>query len=81
MSDIDVLHTQLKQQLNRLFFKNPEELRGYITGFIVYLAKSLGTLFKKAPLNLREEIAKEKEAYGHIISIKEEKTILIEYIL
>ncbi|MFA6256082.1 MAG: hypothetical protein WC606_02760 [Candidatus Absconditabacterales bacterium] len=80
MSDIDVLNTQTKQRLNKLFFKNPEEIRGYITGFSVYLAKSFTRIFTKGQISsLTEEIAKQKEAYDHIIDIQ--GTIIIEYIL
>lgn len=82
MSDIDFLNTKIKQQLNKLFFKNPEEIIGYITGFIVYLGKSFVHIFTKMqPYSLEEEIAKEKESYGHIIDIKDNASIIIEYIL
>ena len=82
MSDIDFLNTRIKQQLNKLFFKNPEEIIGYITGFIVYLGKSFVHIFTKMqPYSLEEEIAKEKESYGHIIDIKGNASIISEYIL
>lgn len=82
MSDIDFLNIATKQWLNRLFSKNPEEIFGYITGFIVYLTKSLVHIFNKIqPYNLEDEIAKEKEDYGRIIDIQGNVSIISEYIL
>jgi len=82
MSDIDFLNTKTKQQLNKLFFKNPEEIRAYITGFIVYAVKSLTHIFTKMqPYTLESEIAKRKEDYGHIIEIPGNASIITEYIL
>lgn len=82
MSDIDFLNAQTKQQLNKLFFKNPEEIRAYVTGFIVYIAKSFAHVFAKIqPYTLESEIAKEKEAYDHIIDIPGNASIITEYIL
>ena len=83
MSDIDFLNTSTKQWLNRLFFKNPEEMIGYVSWFLVYLIKSLVHIF--APIQaytLTEEITKEKSAYGRIIDIQNtNRNIIIEYIL
>ena len=82
MSDIDFFNIPTKQWLNKLFLKNPEEIFGYITGFIVYLGKSLVGIFRKTPAyNLLDEIAKEKESYGRIIDIQGNVNIIIEYIL
>lgn len=82
MSDIDMLQTQTKQQLNKIFSKNPEEVRGYVTGFVSYLGKSIKHLFKPTETyTLEQEIAQEKEAYGAIIDITTMTSISIEYIL
>lgn len=82
MSDIDFLNIPIKQRLNKLFFKNPEEIRWYITGFIIYLGKSFVHIFKKMqPYSLENEILKEKEDYGRIIEIQGNANIIIEYIL
>lgn len=82
MSDVDFLNIQIKQHINTLFFKNPEEIMWYATGFLIYLAKSLGHIFvSMQPYNLAAEIAKEKEIYSHIITLQDNKYIIIEYIL
>jgi hypothetical protein len=82
MSDIDVLHHKTKQYLNMLFFKNPEELRGYITGFLIYLGKSFVHLFTKMEVyTLSNEIVQEKERYGHIIDIQNNTKLIVEYVL
>ena len=82
MSDIDILNISVKQRLNALFIKNPEEIRWYITWSIVYLMKSCINILKKlSPYTLSWEIAKEKEVYNHIIDIQGNMNIIMEYIL
>lgn len=71
MSDIDFLPIVMKQSINSLFLKNPEELVGYLTGMIVYLTKLFAHIFTKVPAyTLEEEIQKEKESYSRIIDIQ-----------
>jgi len=82
MSDIDFINIPVKQWLNKLFLKNPEEIRWYFTGLCIYIGKSLAHIV--APVQyyaLEEEIAQEKEAYSRIIDIQGNISILIEYIL
>ncbi len=82
MSDIDFLNTPVKRKLNKLFTKNPEELRWYITGFIVYFAKSCIHLFSPMkPYTLHDEITKEKEVFSHILTLQNNTSIILEYIL
>ncbi|MCX6825038.1 MAG: hypothetical protein NTY80_02325 [candidate division SR1 bacterium] len=82
MSDIDFVNTTIKQHINILFLKNPEEIFGYVTGLFVYLWKAFIHLFSKIEsYSLQNEIAKEKEVYSRIIDIPENKNIIIEYIL
>jgi len=82
MSDIDFLNIPTKKILNTLFFKNPEEIIGYITGFFIYLTKSFVHIFTKIETyTLEWEVAKQKEYYGHIIDIRWNTQIIIEYIL
>ncbi|EKD25351.1 MAG: hypothetical protein ACD_80C00080G0004 [uncultured bacterium (gcode 4)] len=82
MSDIDFINVPTKQRLNRLFFKNPEEIFGYVTGTFAYLGKSFARIFtKKPPYSIEEEIKKEKENYGHILDIQGNTGIILEYIL
>lgn len=82
MSDIDFIPISVKQSLNSLFLKNPEELVGYLTGMIVYLAKLFAHMFTKIPAyTLEEEIQKEKESYSRIIDIQGNGYIIWEYLL
>ncbi len=82
MSDIDFLTPQTKQYINQLFFKNPEEIRWYVSWLGVYLAKAGVNIFKKTQAaHLSEEIAQEKEVYSRIIDTQDNKDILYEYIL
>jgi hypothetical protein len=57
--------------LNTLFTKNPEELWGYVTWCIRYVATLFPTLWtrKATPLNLSAVIEQEKQAYSRIIDI------------
>lgn len=41
MAGLDVLHIQAKSGISNLFIKNPEEIRGYVTGTLVFLVKGL----------------------------------------
>ncbi len=82
MSDIDVFTITIKQRLNILFTKNPEELRWYITWLITYLGKTIGRLFFNGDeYTLSGDIAKEKEVYSRIIDIHNNTLLIIEYIL
>ncbi len=71
VSDIDIVATKTKQWLNTLFTKNPEELWGYVTWCIRYVATLFPTLWtrKATPLNLSAVIEQEKQAYSRIIDI------------
>jgi len=82
MSDIDVLSITAKQRLTQLFLKNPEEIRWYLSGTIVYLAKNIKKIIIPSldQPSLHNEIAKEKEKYSRIIDIYDH-TLLWEYIL
>ena len=82
MSDIDFLNIPTKQRINTLFLKNPEEIRWYVTGLLIYIGKSFIHIFTQMqPYTLEGEIASEKEAYSHIIDIQSDRSIIIEYIL
>lgn len=83
MSDIDFIPLALKQWLNTLFLKNPEELAGYLTGTIVYLVKSFARIWRNdsATLRLKDEIDKEKTAYSRITHVQKNPYIIGEYFL
>lgn len=82
MSDVDFVSIKIKQRLNILFLKNPEELRWYVTGLVVYLAKSLVHIFAKMqPYTLQTEITKEKTIYSGIMDIQGNTSLIAEYIL
>ena len=82
MSDIDFLTIPIKQRLNKLFLKNPEEMMWYITWSLRYLIQSFVHIFVPMPVyTLQIEIVKEKESYSRIIDIYNNTNIIIEYIL
>jgi len=82
MSDIDFLHIKTKQRLNKLFIKNPEEIRAYITWFFRYLGKSFKHLFVPTfAYSLDTEIIQEKQVYQRIIDQKSNKELIREYFL
>lgn len=82
MSDIDFISIHIKQKLNTLFFKNPEELRWYVTGFVAFMAKSFVHMFTSLPpYSLEDEIHKAKDVYNHIMDISWHTSLIIEYIL
>jgi len=83
MSGIDVLHIQAKSDISNLFFKNPEEIRGYLTGCIVFIAKSIAKIVHtpKGIFTLHTCIQAEKDEYSHLYNIKKNREIWIEYII
>ncbi len=81
MSGIDILSISLKQRLNKLFIKNPEEIRGYVVWSCSYLIKWLFHLVvTMQPYTLHDEIIQAKKSYEQILSL-EEPVIIWEYIL
>ncbi len=82
MSDIDFLSIPIKQQLNKIFVKNPEEFFWYITWFISYIGKSIThTFISMQPYTLASEIHREIEVYSRIIDLQGTTSIIIEYII
>lgn len=82
MSDIDILSIQNKQRINKLFFKNPEELRWYVLGFFTYLGKSIIHFFVPSRSStLSHEIQTYKNIYSQIVAIKNNSYLIVEYIL
>ena len=72
-----------KERINKLFTKNPEEIRGYITGFVLFLGRGLARIFRKpqTPLSLTDSIAEEKTAYSHLYNTKEKTGIWRDYMI
>ncbi len=82
ISDIDVISMSTKHRLNSLFLKNPEELRGYITWFLIYIGKLFIHLFRPMKAyTLSQEVMYEKEVYSHILNIQNNTPIISEYII
>ena len=82
MSDIDFLTIPIKQRLNKLFLKNPEEIMGYVTWLFLYILQSFVHIFVPMPAySLQTAIVKEKESYSRIIDIHNNTNIIIEYML
>lgn len=83
MAGIDVLHIQAKSDISNLFMKNPEEIRWYFTGTIVFLIKGIGKLFRSPtlPLTITNCIQSEKDAYSRLYNVKRNREIWIEYFI
>lgn len=80
---IDVLPLKVKDQINHIFTKNPEELRGYISGTIVYGARSFAKIFHtpaQTP-SLQTSIDEEKELYSRLYPLKWYPLLWIEYLI
>jgi hypothetical protein len=72
MNNIDVWKTT-KQKLNKLFTKNPEELRWYIGWFITHI-------FSRSKISLQDHINIKKEKYQLLFKLNN-KQIALEYII
>jgi hypothetical protein len=83
MAGLDILHIQAKSSISNLFTKNPEEIRWYVTGLFVFLAKGLGNIFRKsvAPLSLQTCVDEEKEHYSRLYNLHNSRQIWIEYLI
>ena len=80
---IDVIPLHVKDQINHLFSKNPEELRWYVTGTVVYGARSFAKIFH-APTestSLQMSIDQEKELYSRLYPLKGYPLLWIEYLI
>ncbi len=79
---IDVLHLQTKMSINNLFTKNPEEIRWYVTGFVLFLLKGLWRMVRTSatPLSLHDCIEGEKIAYSRLYNITQSRTVRMEYL-
>jgi len=75
---VDILDKTVKNKLNKLFKKNPEEIWAYIKWIIVYSIKKLKGDLKK--YDLKVIIEEEKEIFGKLVKINN-KTIILEYLL
>jgi len=81
-SDIDILDISIKRNFNKLFTKNPEEIRWYVVGFLSYLIQSIVHLVRPSThYSLDTEIDTAKESYSRIIDIKKNRSLIGEYIL
>ncbi len=83
MAGVDVLHIQAKSDISNLFFKNPEEIRWYFTGAIIFLWKSIGKIFRAPamPVTIANCIQSEKDAYSRLYNVKHNRNIWAQYII
>jgi len=82
MSDIDIVDIRTKRIFNKLFTKNPEEIRWYVVWFFSYLLKSLIHLVRPSThYSLDTEIDTAKASYSRIIDITKHTSLIGEYIL
>lgn len=83
MAGLDVLHIQAKSDINNLFFKNPEEIRWYFSGGILFLWKGIQKAWNKTlPIfTLQSCIDQEKEEYSRLYNISQSWEIWVEYLI
>ena len=83
MVGIDVLPLHVKQQINLIFTKNPEELRWYITGICRYGLQAIGHIFHPASIqtSLQSYVDEEKEKYSRLYPLSQYPSLWAEYIL
>jgi len=75
---IDFISNRTKRLINNLFYKNPEEIRWYITWTISFL---LNKIFRWSKEKIIYFINMQKEKYSPIYNVKEIWRIRIEYII
>lgn len=73
---IDFVSPQIKKIINRLFTKNPEEIRWYIKGSIMYLYNKVTDQLNKKEIGYF--IDKEKEEFGLLYKIQLHNSIKIK---
>lgn len=78
LAGIDVLHIKAKQDINAIFFKNPEEIRWYVTWTLAFCYKKCTS---SASTTLTSSIQEAKQTYTHLYNVKTQKSIRIEYII
>lgn len=76
-ADIDIIPSKIKQFLNTLFYKNPEEIRWYIIWSLVWCIK---TLFHSSS-SLADTIAEYKQPYTYLYDIRTFSSIQWQYLI
>lgn len=77
MSQTDIIPPKVSAFVNKLFYKNPEELRGYVTGTLVFIVRSL---FHK-PCSWSDCIVDAKQPYTYLYDIRKFGIIQWQYAL
>ncbi|MEF2176215.1 MAG: hypothetical protein V3575_07135 [Candidatus Absconditabacteria bacterium] len=70
LGGIDFIKDNQKEKIDGLFNNNPEEIIGYVTGFLKFLISK----FTKKKVNLNELISKDKKMYSQIVDLDNNRT-------
>ncbi len=79
MSWIDVFDSSIKKHINKIFYKNPEELWWYVRWIVVFRVQKF-TVKNNQKISFKQSIQKEKETMQHLFSIQN-KALLAQYII
>lgn len=82
LSGIDLISDEIKKKVNKVFYKNPEEIRWYVSGWISFVIKKLAlhsSLDNETQLNLDECIKDEKKKYEGLYTFQIENKLYIQY--
>lgn len=80
LGNIDIMSPKIKEYINKIFIKNPEELRWYIRGWLVYVYKRVTTI---ELLTLNETVEKAKKDFSLLYNVQLHNSvhIKIQYLL
>lgn len=83
MLDIDFLPLGVKNKLNMVFTKNPEELRWYVVWSLLYVFHGIQALIMRTPApSFRSDIVYAKDLYSGIVDIHAPHHLIVrEYIV
>ena len=82
VSWIDLISDESKKKINKIFYKNPEEIRWYVSGFINFVWKKIhlnSKLDRETKISLNDFVNKEKEDYQLIYTFQIEKKLYFQY--
>lgn len=84
MTGIDVLPDETKKKINKIFYKNPEEVRWYVSWTVVFFVKKFilhAKVDNKTELDLDDCIQEQKNWYKALYTPKDENKLYREYLI
>jgi nitrogen fixation-related uncharacterized protein len=82
MSGIDIISDEIKKKINNVFYKNPEEIRWYVSGSIIFVIEKFtlhSALDKETKLDLNDSIKQEKKKYQILSTFQIDNKLYIQY--